>query len=491
MNTTLKTGKAIVIGGSMAGLMTARILSDYYEEVLIVEKDEFPAEPDLRPGTPQAFHPHRFTARGKSITDRLFPGYEDDLVALGSPPSLNKTVFFLNQYGSLEMKYQRNDIKFSRSVLEWVIRNRVRSIPNVRFLLKYDVIRLLTTTDRSAVIGVEARDRDQAGQTKTFTADLVVDTSGRSSKLASWLDETGYEVPAPDLLKVSLGYSTRRYKVPPHLTHIIEKWDVINLMGQPDKGTFSGVFSFIENQTAEVLLYRPGGNYPPTEAEEFERAVAQLPSPIIAEIVREFEPVGAPRGFRVPELYCHRYEQMKRWPAGLLVLGDAYCIYDPIFGQGMTVAAISVETLEACLREERNNPRSGWEKRTLGKIKEAIEPAFWLNCTADLRWEGVEYAGSDERRGNVFAEEYMELYLKHAVTKPDWQLYGLYWAVNTLSVSPGKIFNPQMALEVLSASEEGRQLLESIPQQDGKPIEAMLSEMLPKFAEGPFELAER
>ncbi|WP_026677888.1 FAD-dependent oxidoreductase [Fictibacillus gelatini] len=488
VTTNPNISNAIVIGGGMAGLMTARVLSDHYKEVLIVEKDDYPSEPDLRPGTPQAFHPHRFTARGKLITERLFPGYEQDLVAQGSPSSFNKTVYFMNQHGTLEMKYERNDIKFSRAVLEWVIRQRVKAIPNVHILTKHDVLRLLTTPDRSAITGVLTRDRDQSGQEKTLIADLVIDTSGRSSKLSAWLNELGYEVPKPDLLKVSLGYSTRRYKVPSHLTHLIDKWDVINLQGQPESGTYTSVFSFIENQIAEVLLYRPGGIYPPTDAAEFEQAVAQLPSPIIAEIVRDLEPITAPRGFRVPELYCHRYEQMSRWPSGLLVLGDAYCIYDPIFGQGMTVAAISAEILEACLVERGFDFQPDWEHGVLRKIKEAIEPAFWLNCTADLQWEGVEYEGSDTRAGNAFSREYMELYLKHAITKPDWKLYGLYWAVNTLSVSPRHIFNPQTAVQVLSASTEGKRLLSGLTAKDRRSVETILDEWLPRFSETPFNL---
>jgi hypothetical protein len=293
----------------------------------------------------------------------------------------------------------------------------------------------------------------------------------------------------PDQLKASLGYSTRRYKVPSHLTHLIDKWDVINMQGQPASGTFTGVFSFIENRIAEVVLYRPGGTYPPTDAAEFELAVAKLPSPIIAEIVRDLEPITAPRGFRVPELYCHRYEQMSRWPAGLLVLGDAYCIYDPIFGQGMTVAAICAEILEGCLSERHGEQRHDWEHRVLRRMKEAIEPAFWLNCTADLRWEGVDYEGSDSRTGNAFSREYMELYLKHATSKPDWQLYGLYWAVNTLSVSPRHIFNPQTAIQVLSASDEGERLLAGLSVEDGRPVETILEELLPRFSETPFEQA--
>jgi len=481
-----KMDQTIVIGGGIAGLLAARVLSNHYGEVWIVEKDELPVGPDLRPGTPQAFHPHRFTMRGKSVTERLFPGYEDDLVAQGSPSSFHKTVMFMNQYGTLEMQYQRNDIKFSRAVLEWVIRQRVKAIPNVRFLPKHDVVGLRTVPDRSAITGVQVRDRDRPEQDKTLTADLVLDTSGRSSKLTAWLEEIGYEVPRPDLLKVSLGYSTRRYKVPPHLTHVIDKWDVINIEGQPAAGTFTGVFSFIENHIAEVLLYRPGGEYPPTNAEQFEEAVAQLPSPVIADILRDLEPITDPRGFRVPELSCHRYEQMQSWPAGLLVLGDAFCIYDPIFGQGMTVAAMGIEVLEASLREQTNDPKDNWEREALRKIKNTIEPAFWLNCTADLRWKGVEYTGSEPRKGNTFAEEYMELFLKHAVTKSDWKLYGLYWAVNSLAVSPREIFNPQMALEVLSHTEEGRQLLSHLPQEKGQTLEVLLENNFPRFSAAPF-----
>ncbi|MBD0382077.1 FAD-dependent oxidoreductase [Paenibacillus sedimenti] len=486
MNNVQNMGKAIVIGGSIAGLLTARVLSDYYEEVLIVDKDEFPEAPEDRAGTPQAFHPHRFTMRGKLITDRFFSGYEEELVALGAPSSLNKTVHNMNPYGSMIAPYPRNDIKFSRAALEWVLRERVNAIANVRFLLKHDVLRLVTTPDKATVTGVQVRERGTLGQEKILTADLVMDTSGRNSKLASWLEELGYEVPTPDRLKVDLGYSTRRYKVPSHLTALIEQWDVINIMGQPANGTFTGVFSFIENHIAEVVLYRPGGNYPPTNADDYEQAVAQLPSPLITEMLQELEPITAPRGYRVPELYRHHFEQMKRWPSGLLVLGDAFCIYDPIFGQGMTVAAIEAEMLESCLREQRNDPKPHFEQRVLQKLQDVIEPAWWLNCANDLQWEGVKYVGSEPLKGIDFAKNYMPLFLKHATTQRDFKLFGMYWAVNTLSFSPREIINPQMVTTVLTASDEGRQLLAKLSQQYGQPLEEVLDQLVPSFSGAPF-----
>ncbi|MFM1654303.1 FAD-dependent oxidoreductase [Brevibacillus sp. B_LB10_24] len=481
MTNSQKAGKAIVIGGGMAGLLTSKVLSTYYEEVLIVERDDFPEKPEERPGTPQAFHPHRFTRRGAEILGRLFPGYEDDLLAKGAPTSLNKTVHQMNQYGTMVGQYPRNDIKFSRAVLEWVLRKRINEIPHVRFLPKHDVVRLVTTQDRSAVTGVQVRERGARGEEKQLTADIVFDASGRSSKLARWLEQLGYEVPVPDLLKVDLGYSTRRYKLPSRLLHLAETWDVINIAGQPANGTFAGVFSFIENQVAEVMLYRPGGHYPPVNAEEFEQSIAKLPSSTIAEILQELEPITTPRGYRVPELYRHHFERMQRWPAGLLVLGDAFCIYDPIFGQGMTVAAMEAEVLEECLREHRKSPMPHFEQQVLQKMQAVIEPAWWLNCAADLQWQGVEYVGSEPLQGILFGQKYMDLFLKHATVGGNWELYGLYWAVNTLSVSLREIMNPQLASTVLAASDEGRQLLDQLLQEYGHPLEEVWAEIVPRF----------
>ena len=485
-----KKGNALVIGGGMAGLLAARVLSDFFAEVLIVEKDDFPEQPANRPGTPQAFHPHRFTSRGKSITERFFPDYEADLLAMGAPSSLNKTAYNMNQYGSMEGLYPRNDVKFSRAALEWVIRKRVQRIANVRFFSKHDVIGLTTNVDQTAVTGVQLREVE-GNRLQILAADLVVDTSGRASKLSKWLTGMGYEVPKPDLLKVDLGYSTRRYKLPAHLTHLTDQWDVINIAGQPANGSYTGVFSFIENQVAEVLLYRPGGVYPPTNPDDFEQAIAMLPTPMIADMVRELEPITSPRGFRVPELYRYHYEQMKRWPSGLLVMGDAFCIYDPIFGQGMTVAAIEAEVLEASLREQSETPRPHFEQSVLARIQQVIEPAWWLNCANDLQWEGVTYEAEEPLPGIELGQKYMDLFLTLATHQGNWELYGLYWAVNTLSVSPEKMLNPQRAADVLTATEEGRQLLTVLSEQYGLPVEEALQAALPAFAAAPYPAEKR
>ncbi len=186
---TVNWEKAIVIGGGMAGLLSARVLSDYYAEVLIIEKDDLPVKPEIRAGTPQAFHPHRFTPRGKMITERLFPGFNNELLTCGAPSTQNKMVHQINQYGSLVMTNTDNNATFSRALFEWVCRQRVKEISNIKFLTKVNVIGLLMSSDQTAVTGVHVRERKQQGQQKQLDADIVIDTSGRFSKLANWLQD--------------------------------------------------------------------------------------------------------------------------------------------------------------------------------------------------------------------------------------------------------------------------------------------------------------
>ncbi len=482
----MRWDSAIVIGGGIAGLLAARILSEFYSKVVIVEKDAFSDQPELRPGTPQAFHPHRITGRGKAVINRFFPDYEKDLEAHGAPSSLNKTVHQHNQYGTMVAQYPRNDIKFSRPVLEFVIRQRVRNITNVQFLQKHDVVHLLSSADHQTITGILGRNR-VTNEEKEIHADLVIDTSGRSSKLPKWLKELGYEVPAPDRMTAVIGYSTRRYKLPSHLLHLAEKWDAIVIAGHPSTGTFHGVFSFIENNVAETLLYRPDGIYPPTDPEAYAKEIARLPSPLITEIISKLEPMTNPRSYRAPGLFRQHFEQMVHWPEGLLVIGDAFCNFDPIFGQGMTVSAMEAEVLHSLLREQQTDPKPLFEQNVLQKIQDVIAPAWWLNCTADLQWEGVEYEGSQPLKGIEFGQKYMDLYLKHATEEQNWKFYGMYWAVNTLSFPPKAILNPQMVSTVLTSSSEGRLWLDELLAEYKKPLEELLDDILPSFSGEVFQ----
>lgn len=477
-----KKESAVVIGGSMGGLMAARVLADYYAEVLIIDRDSFPQKPEDRAGTPQSFHPHRLTPRVKMILNRLFPGFQEDLLAYGAANSLNKIICQINHYGEYSLPNEEEDSTCSRALMEWAARERVKRIDNVRFLPQHQVTRLQTNLDRTVVTGVQVKDRDSQ-QVKTISADLVIDISGRQSKLGQWLTELGYEVPAPDRLLVSLSYSTRRYHIP---ADAAMKWDVIRIAGHPDHGTMTGVLSIIENQVAEVLLYGLGGQFPTVEADEYEKQCRELVSPKIAEVLSRLEPMTPPRGYRVPELTNQRYELMERWPAGLLTLGDAYCNFDPIFGQGITMAGISVEILDSCLREQQKNAQPNFERYVLRRIKENIEPGWWLNCAADLAWPNVKYVGQP-LQGVDFAQKYLELCLKQATIKKDYARIGLYWAVNSLLFAPNVLINPHMIASALEqAAPEEQQWLRQYTEGGNTITQEVLDRIVPSFSGADF-----
>ncbi|MED3728378.1 NAD(P)/FAD-dependent oxidoreductase [Priestia filamentosa] len=480
-----KKEKAIVIGGGIAGLLTARVLSKHYEEVIIVERDELPQESSTRSGTPQAFHPHRVLTRGSMIMERFFPGYIDDLLNQGAPSTQNKKGSVFTSQGCIQIVHLEKNVSSSRALLEWTFRQRVQKISNVHFLSKKEVTGLQISDDYKQVKGVHIRERSEQKQEQTVSADLVVDTSGRSSKLLKWFESMKFEVPQPERLKVSLGYSTRYYRVPPHVR---EKWGAVVSEAQPAKGIGAGMIEYIEDNMAQTLLFSAGGaHYPSTNPEEYEKEL-ELTSPMIGEIVKELEPIGVPRGYRISESVRQHFEQMEDWPAGLLVVGDAFCNFDPIHGQGMTVAAIEAEMLDICLHEKQHTSQPHFERYVLQRMQEAIEPAWWLSSVADLRWKGIEHTGAEPLKGVSFAQKYFNLYLKQAVKlaneENNTSMFLQYFMMNALVLSPRDIINAHTLNMLLSGDEslEKQQLVDELGNVDEQQIQERLDELIPSFS---------
>jgi 2-polyprenyl-6-methoxyphenol hydroxylase-like FAD-dependent oxidoreductase len=489
ISSVMQEKRALVIGGGIAGLLVARMLSEHYREVLVVDRDNWPEKPGPRAGTPQSYHLHLLQPGGKMIIQRLFPGFVDDALALGAHPTQNKNTLLINQYGSAVASDPQQDMACSRGLLEWVLRQRVQALPQVRFLTSQEVVSLETTPDRTRVTGVRLRSRGQQEEQGTVHADLVIDASGRSSKLSQWLLDMGYEVPAEDHVNASIGYSTRYYKAP---VSGGEDWNVIRIEGQPEKGIGFGVIEAIENNIWAAIHFRAGGNYPSTDPEEFEREHADLIDPVMAEVLQGAEPLTQPRGFRVPTYVRRHFERMKRWPGGLLVLGDALCHFNPIYGQGMTVAAIETEVLATCLREQASEPQPDFELRAFQRMQEAIYPAWWICTIDDLRWPGVTYSGPQPPKGVALVQKCLDLHLKYATQHNTEQMqngvfpthFMKYWLMTTFFLAPRDLLNAPEITALLAAdssSEEAQQLVELFKGYS-QPLEDVLNEIVPDIS---------
>ncbi|HEY4383058.1 MAG TPA: FAD-dependent oxidoreductase, partial [Ktedonobacteraceae bacterium] len=232
--------KALIVGAGIAGLIAARVLAEQYSDVLVIERDERPEKPGTRPGVPQSFHLHQILPRGEAVLQQLFPGFLGDLEALGAfQAQQDASILMANPYGTIPFPPgggEQKGITYSRSLLEWALRQRVQATAHIRFLYHHEVTGLVTNADHTRITGVHVRERGQLEQQTTLAADLVIESSGRSSKLPQWLTAMGYMLPEDEHVTSAIGYSTRNYKIPAHKRNV----SVMVIDPDPATGNFTG-----------------------------------------------------------------------------------------------------------------------------------------------------------------------------------------------------------------------------------------------------------
>jgi hypothetical protein len=291
--------RALVIGGSLAGLLAARVLADFFDIVTILDRDVFPVKPDHRKGVPQSYHAHGLLPTGISILEQLLPGIMDDLRANGADTTSNVVpLAIVSPKGLLPLPKEPGEvIAFSRTLLEWHVRDRVSKRPEVRIITDTDVTGLLATQDSTRVIGIRVSKRGQRGFTTTF-ADLVVDASGRDSQTIRWLVELGYEAPFVETINSNLRYSSRFYAKPDQFP---EEWQNLIVNGHPPHG-HTGLILSVDHGRWHVTLGGMAGNVPPIDEEGFMQWAHDLPDPTIYEALRIAQPLTHIRGYGTPEI---------------------------------------------------------------------------------------------------------------------------------------------------------------------------------------------
>jgi 2-polyprenyl-6-methoxyphenol hydroxylase-like FAD-dependent oxidoreductase len=261
----------------------------------------------------------------------------------------------------------------SRPFLESQLRQRLQAIPNVKLLDGHDVAGLTSSCDR--VTGARVVNRHGGGET-TVTADLVVDATGRGSRTPTFLDELGYGRPREDEVVVQLAYASQLLRIPPGTVDV----GLFGVFPEPGRPT---TFAFVgyENDTWMLTLGGMLGQQPPTERAAMLKFGEQLASASVLAALRDAELLEEPARYRVPSNRWRRYDKMRRIPDGLIVCGDAICSFNPVYGQGMTVASIEAIVLRDCLRRgDRDLPRRFF-RATAKKIRVAWQIAVGSDLT--------------------------------------------------------------------------------------------------------------
>jgi 2-polyprenyl-6-methoxyphenol hydroxylase-like FAD-dependent oxidoreductase len=430
--------RAVVLGASMAGLLAARVLADAYAQVTVVDRDELPQGPMHRRGVPHARHLHALAARGQQVLEELFPGLTGELVALGAPAGnlLTDARLYLSGHRLRQADTGLVLLCASRPLLESRVRARVRALPNLAFLDRCDVVGLATTPGGRRVTGARVLRRADGSAEQLLGADLVVDASGRGSRTPAWLEALGYLRPEPEQVRIGLGYATRTYRLPAAAAG----GDLAILDAATPQLPRTGAIQALEGGRWMLTLAGILGDHPPTDPDGFLAFARSLRYPDIYQAARDAEPLDDPVAFRFPASVRHRYERLRRFPDGLLVTGDAVASFNPIYGQGMSVAALEALALRRHL-ERGAEPRPGRWFRDLGRL---VDVPWDMAAGGDLVFPGVQGRRTLKVR---LASAYLARL--HAAAAHDAHLAAAFIRVAGLVDPPQTLLHPRAVVRVL------------------------------------------
>ena len=365
--------KAIVIGGSIAGLLAAHVLSNHFQEVVIVEKDNYADDNKVRIGTPQANHIHLLLVKGREILEEFFPELERDLMADGA----NK-IDFLNDGRYLlpsgwAQKFHSGITTFTctRTLLENTIRKQIQKNSKIK-IEKNTIISL--TLEKLNKIGLETSDG------KKIHGNLIVDCTGRNTKSPSWLETIGYPKIKETRVDSFVGYATRRYILPKN----DRKWKMLVILNRPTTNPRTGVIYPIEDGKWLVGLYGIGKNYPPVDEKGFLEFTKNLESSEFYDVLKDAVPDSDIHGYKVQGSRKFHYEDMEQWPDNFIVLGDAVSIFNPFYGQGMTSAALGAKILETMLKNGKIE--EGFTRKFQRRLAKTVSLPWLLGTSEDMRW---------------------------------------------------------------------------------------------------------
>ncbi len=437
------TKQAVVVGASIAALLAAKALSNHFENVTVIERDPRPMDDQPHRGAPQGHHAHALLKSGENVLEHFFPGIMKSMGDKHVEADFSDDVRWFH-HGGWKVRY---DSQFTiniqtRPVLEGTIRAHVEQLPNLSFCYETSVEDLIV--DKSGRIGgVLVRNGGQ--QTNAIHADLVVDASGRGSRTPQWLEKHGFAAPETTLIKIDLTYASRFFEAPSK--PIDWKFMVINPYTPAE--TRAGYIIPVGDKWL-VTLAGYNGEKTPVDGDQFVEFTRTLAQPDVYEAIKDLTPLTEVKTFHYPAEQRRHYEKLSQFPDGLIVMGDAFCSFDPVFGQGMSVSAKEALFLDQQLSREKQSATvnlAGFPQRFHKGLNSVVATAWLLSTSEDFRYpktEGKKPLGS-------IGLAVLHWYTGHifSLSATDKQVYATFVRVMNLLVGPLPLFHPAIVFKVL------------------------------------------
>lgn len=430
---------AIVYGGSMAGLVAAGVLARHFERVTLVERDRLEDEPRSRKGVPQGMHIHCLLTRGMDVLREVFPGFREELKAAGAQflDMTGEHAWFAN---GLWRPRLQSGISFhaqSRPLLEWVTRQRLLALSNVRIVDGREVVGFHTIADHGRVTGIQLR-TPGSDEKETLEGELVVDASGRGSRTPQWLEALGYPRVEETRLHVDVVYASRLVQMPPGFE---PPWKMLSIAPELPRERRLGSLVKLENDRWLISMGGWLGEHPPLDDAGYLEFARSLRNPYLHEVLRHTEPLSPITVFRFSHNQRRHYERMPRFPEGLALVGDANCSLNPVYGQGMTTAALQAQELGECLRQGLGGVYPHHRQR----VSQLLEEPWALATSGDLRFpevDGIRPPASGLL--NWYGDRFQRL------AGHDEEALRLFVRVMHMLESPAALFSPRLVLKALT-----------------------------------------
>lgn len=443
------TDHAIVIGGSIAGLLSARVLTKYFARVTVIERDHLPDAPTFRNGAPHARHAHGLLVRGQEIMEGYFPGMTAALLEQGAIRANLGQDLALSIGGVRVQPYVSalHIVACSRPLLENTLYQRLRANAQVQFIDGCDVVGLTTDASNRRVTGLRVQERGGSAPIEEFPADLVVDASGRNSKAPAWLEALGYAPPAETTVDAQAGYASRIYR----RTQPFAQFKAIYGMPQAPHRSRGCILVPMEDDRWQVTLTGMNGDHPPTDDAGFMAFAKSVPVPELHAALTQMEPLTDAYGFRGGANRLRHYEKLPRYLEGLLAVGDAVYALNPVYGQGMTVAAMGVQMLDTMLEKVQPHgfkTQTGMARDFFTQLAKINAGAWQMATGQDARWPTAAAQQSLDPLTRLI-QRYFDLVLATMVN--NGEVAEAFTHVQNMLAAPTTLFHPRIVGQVLRA----------------------------------------